>query len=57
MNSLIGIKTNWYTKVKKHLHVSKHLDYITYKIRLHHIQNIQTQNQYSARMKGLFGSH
>jgi len=31
--------------------VSKQLDYITYKIRLHHIQNIQTQNQYSARMK------
>jgi len=23
MNSLIGIKTNWYTKVNKHLHVSK----------------------------------
>jgi len=39
MNSLIGIKTNWYTKVKK-THVSKQLDYITYKIRLHHIQNI-----------------
>ena len=35
MNSLIGIKTNWYTKVKKHIHVSKQLDYITYKIRLH----------------------
>ena len=33
MNSFIGIKTNWYTKVKKHLHVSKQLDYITYKIR------------------------
>jgi len=48
MNSFIGIKTNWYTKVKrKHLHMSKQLDYITYKIRLHHIQNIQTQNQYS----------
>jgi len=53
MNSFIGIKTNWYTKVKKHLHVSKQLDYITYKIRLHHIQNIQTQNQYSARLKGV----
>jgi len=25
MNSLIGIKTNWYIKVKKHLHVSKQL--------------------------------
>jgi len=34
MNGFIGIKTNWYTKVKKHLHVSKQLDYITYKIRL-----------------------
>jgi len=42
MNSFIGIKTNWYTKGKKHLHVSKQLDYITYKIRLHHIQNIHT---------------
>jgi len=43
---------NWYKNhlVHKHLHVSKQLDYITYKIRLHHIQNIQTQNQYSARM-------
>ena len=30
MNGFIGIKTNWYTKVKKHLHVSKQLDYITY---------------------------
>jgi len=41
MNGFIGIKTNWYTKVKKHLHVSKQLGYITYKIRLglHHIQN------------------
>ena len=56
MNSLIGIKTNWYTKVKKHLYVSKQLDYITNKIRLHHIQNIQTQNQYSARMKGVKSS-
>jgi len=27
MNGFIGIKTNWYTKVKKHLHVSKQLDY------------------------------
>jgi len=53
MNGFIGIKTNWYTNVKKHLHVSKQLDYIIYKIRLHHIQNIQTQNQYSARMKGV----
>jgi len=35
MNGFIGIKTNWYTKVKKHLHVSKQLDYITYKIGLH----------------------
>ena len=33
--------------------MSKQLDYVTYKIRLHHIQNIQTQNQYSARMKGV----
>jgi len=39
---------NWYKN-----HVSKQLDYITYKIRLHHIQNIQTQNQYSATMKGV----
>ena len=36
MNGFIGIKTNWYTKVKKkHLHVSKQLNYITYKIRLY----------------------
>ena len=29
MNGFIGIKTNWYTEVKKHLNVSKQLDYIT----------------------------
>jgi len=34
MNGFIGIKTNWYTKVKK-THVSKQLNYITYKIRLY----------------------
>jgi len=27
MNSFISIKTNWYTKVKKHLHVSKHVQW------------------------------
>jgi len=35
MNGFIGIKNNWYTKVKKHLYVSKQLNYITYKIRLY----------------------
>ena len=46
MNGFIGIKTNWYTKVKKTLTCVQ-------AIRLHHIQNIQTENQYSARMKGV----
>jgi len=48
MNGFIGIKTNWCTKVKKHLHVSKQLNYITYKIRLYttyktHKQKINIQ--------------
>jgi len=42
MNSLTGIKTNWYTKVEKHLHVSKQLDYTTYKTYKHKI-NIQLE--------------
>ena len=45
MNGFIGTKTNWYTKVKKHLHVSKQLDYIMYKIRLHHIHLHHIQNK------------
>jgi len=47
MNGFIGIKTNWYKKVKKHLHVSKQLDYITYKTSAPHTKHTNTKSIFS----------
>jgi len=47
MNGFIGIKTNWYTKVKKHLHVSKQLNYISLHTKLDYTPHTKRTNRKS----------